>query len=90
MAETAGKELYGIAHLVGGRGVLQIAAIDILDIVVTTLDTADVDRLTTAALLVLKNQYRAVSAEDIDQIQPVLEPFVRDRLVVLTRVVDQQ
>ena len=69
---------------------LQIAGIAFLHVVVTALDAADVDGLAAPTLLILKDQHRAVPAKDIDQLQPILKPLVRDRLVVFPGVIDEQ
>src|SRR5262245_38467087 len=90
MTEITGEKLNAIAHLVGCMAVLQIAGIAFLHVVVAALDAADVDGLAATTLLILKDQHRAVPAKDIDQLQPILKPFVRYRLVVFTSVIDEQ
>src|SRR5664279_2561030 len=81
MAEMAGEKLDAIAYIVGCIGFLQVA--------VTALDTFEVNGFAAAILLVLEDQRRAVPAKDIDQLQPILETFVRYRLVVFTSVIDE-
>ena len=90
VAEIASEKLDAIAQGAGCVAVLQIAGILLLHVVVTALDAADVDGLAASTLLILKNQYRAMPAQYIDQLQPILKPLVRYRFVVLTGVVHQQ
>src|SRR5664280_82892 len=89
MAEMAGEKLDAIAYIVGCIGFLQIAGIAFLHVAVTALDTFEVNGFAAAILLVLEDQRRAVPAKDIDQLQPILETFVRYRLVVFTSVIDE-
>src|SRR5262249_37558366 len=90
MAEITGEKLDVIAQVVGCMAMLQIAGIAFLHVVVTALDAADVDGLAATTLLILKDQHRAVPAKDINQLQPILKPLVRYRLVVFTCVIDEQ
>src|ERR1017187_7169147 len=90
MAEMTGVELDALAQIIGCIAVLQVPLVDVLHIVVTVLNALKVDGFAAAALLILKNQRRAVPSEHIDQLQPILEAFVRYRLVVFPSVVHQQ
>src|SRR5262245_4984876 len=90
MAESAGKKLDALTYLVGCLFVLKITGIAFLYVIVPTIDAGEVDGLAATSFLILKDQHWAVPAKDINQLQPILKPIIRDRLVVFTSVIDEQ
>ena len=73
-----------------GTGTFEIPAIDRFDVGETPLDAGLVDGLAAISLFVLKDQQRRAFAEGLDDLQPELETFVMNGLVVFARVVDEQ
>src|SRR5689334_7462089 len=90
MTEVAGMKFDALAQGIHGRRFGQIARVDILDVIELPFDPRNVDRLAAATLFVLENEDRTVVAEQIDQLEPVLETFVRHGLVILAGVVLEQ